>query len=167
MKKKKLYIHIEHPQIILNTLFLFFFFFSVSPPLHLLLCILSSNNSICSSVSTSFLFFFCFMCLLVCGHCPSKCENKIFKIFERVESKTITCEALCFETCAFYIFFSLFYVPFFVFIFYIVSLFLLWSVPLSLFFFLAECLLTQILKWILKFLFFSLYNISVDYYYWD
>ena len=76
----------------------------------------------------SFLFYFIlfYMCLLVCGHCPSTCENKIF---ERVESKTITrVELLCFEIyffmCVLFLF-SLFYVPF---------LFLLW--PVLLFYFL-------------------------------
>ena len=50
----------------------------------------------------------CFMCLLVCGQCPSTCENKIFKIFEGVESKTIHVQSfyvLRLFLCAFYFFF--------------------------------------------------------------
>jgi hypothetical protein len=67
------------------------------------------------------------MCLLACGHYPCTCENKIFKIFVGVESKTIhmwSFYVLRLFLCAFF-FFSLFYVPF---------LFLLWSVPLFFFF---------------------------------
>ena len=77
-------------------------FSSASLSLHLLLCpsfffLLLPKHPY---VSISFLFFcFCFMCLLVYGYFPSAYENKIF---EKVESKTITrVELECFENFMF------------------------------------------------------------------